>query len=75
MKTVAVIPCFNEEKTIAEIVSGAFKHADVVVVSDDWSQDRTRKMVENTGAFFCLNDKDRKGAGGNTAHGIKIAEH
>jgi len=37
MKTVAVIPAYNEEKTIAEIVDMVKKNCDYVVVSDDKS--------------------------------------
>jgi glycosyltransferase involved in cell wall biosynthesis len=37
----AVIPCFNEEKTIGDIVKQCLKYVDEVVVSDDQSTDRT----------------------------------
>jgi glycosyltransferase involved in cell wall biosynthesis len=40
-KKTAVIPCFNEEKTIGNIVEQCLKYVDEVVVSDDQSTDRT----------------------------------
>jgi cellulose synthase/poly-beta-1,6-N-acetylglucosamine synthase-like glycosyltransferase len=39
------IPAFNEEKTIASVVLGAQKHADIVVVCDDGSKDLTVKLL------------------------------
>jgi glycosyltransferase involved in cell wall biosynthesis len=44
------IPAFNEEKTIARIVLGALKHADIVVVCDDGSTDMTSEIAERLGA-------------------------
>ena len=41
MTTVAVIPAYNEEKTIAKIVSETRKYADKVIVVDDRSSDKT----------------------------------
>jgi len=73
MEIAAVIPCYNEEKAIAGIVARANKYVSVVIVADDWSLDETLERAEGVGAYSTLNEKNRKGAGGNTAHGIRIA--
>ena len=39
-----VIPAYNEESTIAEVVTGALKHSDVCVV-DDASKDKTSDIL------------------------------
>ncbi len=41
MKTVALIPAFNEQRTIAAVVTGVRPHVDHVVVVDDGSSDET----------------------------------
>jgi glycosyltransferase involved in cell wall biosynthesis len=44
------IPAFNEEVTIAKVITSAQRHADVVVVCDDGSSDMTREIAERLGA-------------------------
>jgi len=46
----AVIPAYNEEKTIAKVVEGARKHVAEVLVIDDGSEDGTTKQAMNAGA-------------------------
>ena len=55
---VAGIPAFNEEKTIAQVVLGAQKHADVVVVCDDGSTDLTGEIAGRLGAVVIRHDKN-----------------
>jgi glycosyltransferase involved in cell wall biosynthesis len=52
------IPAFNEEKTIARVVLGAQKHADIVVVCDDGSQDLTGEIAERLGAVVICHEKN-----------------
>ncbi|MGI8827569.1 MAG: glycosyltransferase family 2 protein [Chloroflexota bacterium] len=47
---VAVIPAHNEERFIASVVITALQCADVVVVVDDGSSDRTAQLAEMAGA-------------------------
>ena len=51
MKTIAVIPCLNEEKFIGDIVSRAKKYVDTVIVVDDGSTDKTSQIAEAAGAM------------------------
>ena len=46
----AVIPAFNEEKTIGGVVEKAMKHAGIVIVVDDGSVDRTAEFAAAAGA-------------------------
>ncbi len=51
MKTIIVIPAFNEEKTIESVLKKAKKQADEIVVVDDGSSDRTYEIANKNGAF------------------------
>jgi len=73
MKTVAVIPAYNEEKTIAEIVDMVKKNCDYVVVSDDKSQDLTVYEANAHGAAVVINTDGGRGAGGSTRRGLDIS--
>ena len=80
MKLSIVIPCFNEEKTIAEIIEKIINKVNLdkeIIVIDDCSTDQTRSILQNK-----LNDKIDKlilndqnyGKGYSVKEGIKIAE-
>ena len=47
---IVVIPCFNEEKTIASLAQGVRQHLSAVMVVDDGSQDNTAALASSTGA-------------------------
>jgi len=47
---VAVIPAYNEEKTIAKVILLAQKYVDKVIVCDDGSTDMTTEIAERLGA-------------------------
>ena len=51
MKTIAIIPCFNEEKTIGRIVSELKKKRIDTIVVDDDSTDDTGRVAEENGAL------------------------
>jgi glycosyltransferase involved in cell wall biosynthesis len=50
MRRVALIPAYNEEKTIARVAGDARAFVDEVVVVDDGSTDRTRQLAKQAGA-------------------------
>ena len=50
MKTLIIIPAYNEELTIGSVVALAKKYGDVLVV-DDGSGDRTSEIAREAGAI------------------------
>lgn len=50
MRTIAVIPAYNEESRIGKVISEVLPYADCVVVVDDASKDRTAQVAEEAGA-------------------------
>jgi glycosyltransferase involved in cell wall biosynthesis len=59
-RTLAIIPCYNEETTIGSIVLKAKNYVDEVLVIDDGSKDDTSKIAEAAGATV-INHKMNKG--------------
>ena len=64
-RTLAIIPCFNEEATIGSVVLKARRYVDEVVVVDDGSVDNTAKVAEYAGATVISH-------GGNRGYGAAI---
>lgn len=63
MKCAAVIPCFNEDKTIVSVVLALRQHLDVVIVVDDGSTDNTALRAKDAGALVIHHEHNRgKGA-------------
>jgi len=50
MKICAVIPAYNSEATISEIVEKTRRQIDHVAIVDDGSTDETARLAENAGA-------------------------
>ncbi len=50
MKPCILVPAFNEEVHIAEVITGARRYVDKVVVVDDGSTDSTAEIAESSGA-------------------------
>lgn len=72
MRVIAVIPAFNEEKTIGRVVRRAKKFASRVIVIDDGSVDKTAEIAKKSGAVVLENKKNR-GCGYSKIRGIKVA--
>jgi UDP-N-acetylglucosamine---dolichyl-phosphate N-acetylglucosaminyltransferase len=69
---IIVIPAFNEARTIAEVVQGAAKFADRVIVVDDGSPDETGKLAKEAGALVVRHAVNR-GVGAAIGTGIEAA--
>ena len=52
----AVIPAYNEETTIEDVVSGVSRHVSEVIVVDDGSSDDTADKAVEAGAVLLKND-------------------
>lgn len=71
-KVVVVIPAFNEEATISNVVQSV-KEYGIVVVVNDASTDKTRQMAEIAGAIV-INHRNNKGYDGALNSGFIKAE-
>lgn len=68
----AVIPAFNEESTVGDVVSRALRHVDEVIVADDGSTDKTAVIAKASGAEVTRTDTN-KGAIMALARGLRFA--
>lgn len=66
----AVIPAYNEGKTIGAVVRGLLPHASTVIVVDDHSSDNTGEEARRAGAVVLRNDPN-KGYDGAINEGFK----
>ena len=57
-KTVAIIPAFNEEKTISAVINNLKSYVDRVIVVDDFSTDKTYKIAIKSNAITLRNKKN-----------------
>lgn len=65
----ALVPAYNEEKTIARVVEQLLPHVDTVVVIDDASQDATSQKAREAGAVVLQHPLNRgQGAALETGH-------
>ncbi len=70
MEATVLIPAYNEEKTLGQVVRVARAGGFPVVVADDGSQDRTAEVAEAAGAEVVRLWPNR-GKGGAVAEGVK----
>ena len=79
MKISVVIPCYNEEKTILEILRRVNKQKskfDIeIVISDDGSRDRTRDLLSDNKELYdkLILNKNNKGKGAALKKAIDLA--
>lgn len=69
MKIITIIPAYNEERAIKNVVKGALKYSDVLVI-DDGSDDHTSEKAINAGARVIRHDKNM-GKGAAIKSGLK----
>jgi glycosyltransferase involved in cell wall biosynthesis len=71
-RTLAVVPCYNEDITIASIILKAKQYTDEVLVVDDGSTDSTKKIAEEAGATV-ISHKRNGGKSAGIKTGFKYA--
>jgi len=69
----AIIPAYNEEKTIGSVVLGAREHVSRVIVVDDGSADQTAHIARLAGAEVIVHPHNQ-GKGAALKTGFKAAE-
>lgn len=69
---IAVVPAWNEEQTIGEVLDGLRSRVDRTVVVDDGSADRTAEIAGGRGAAVIRHSVNR-GLGAALATGIAVA--
>lgn len=73
MKIVAVIPAYNEETTIGDVLETTRRFADEVIVVDDGSTDRTAFIARARGAIV-TNHLINRGLGAAIGTGFALAQ-
>jgi glycosyltransferase involved in cell wall biosynthesis len=76
MKLVVMIPAYNEEETIGEVIRGIPRDMDAevqVLVIDDGSTDNTRSVAMGAGADKVVSHRDNNGVGVAFRTGIEAA--
>jgi len=69
MESVALIPAFNEEETIEEVISRLKKIGLKSIVIDDGSTDKTSELAKKNDAIVIRHTvKDRKSTRLNSSH-------
>jgi glycosyltransferase involved in cell wall biosynthesis len=58
-KVVAIIPAYNEEKRIINVIKKTKKYVDKVIVVDDGSKDKTAEIAKKAGAEVIKYEKNR----------------
>lgn len=72
MKTIVVIPAYNEAKTIGAVLNAVRPFVDMIVVIDDGSADATRAIAKRHGAAVYRHAVNR-GLGASLGTGIAAA--
>ncbi len=72
MNLTVIIPAYNEEKHIGEVVQGVKKYTENIIVIDDGSEDKTSQIAQKNGAKVYRHFINR-GLGGALGTGIKAA--
>ncbi len=58
-KITAVIPAFNEEATIGDVIQGVRPHVDEVILVDDASKDQTAAIARERGAVVLTHERNQ----------------
>jgi len=73
MRVIAVIPAYNEESTILEVIKQVLPKVTEVIVVDDGSKDNTRRLAEKAGVTVVSHAINR-GLGAALSTGFVAAE-
>lgn len=66
-----IIPCYNEEETIEEVIKKSKNHVDEIIVVDDASTDKTSRLLKNMDDILLVKNKERLGQEKSIERGIR----
>ena len=70
---VAIIPAYNEEKALADVIEGTLKYVDKVIIVNDGSVDNTAEVALSAGAEL-INHETNLGKGEALKSGFKAVD-
>ncbi|MDD5181714.1 MAG: glycosyltransferase family 2 protein [Candidatus Nanoarchaeia archaeon] len=73
MKTIAVIPAYNEERHIKSVLERTRKYVDKIIVVDDGSTDNTARIARKVPGIEIIQSKENRGKADAVSIGIKKA--
>jgi glycosyltransferase involved in cell wall biosynthesis len=76
MKAAAIVPAYNEEKTVGDVVRtlvGSGRFGQIIVMSDG-STDGTAEAAREGGATLVHETPDRRGKGAVMGHGVALTD-
>lgn len=72
MQTVIVVPAYNEEQTVGQVITSLTPYANCIVVVDDGSNDSTVEVAKAAGALV-ISHRINRGVGAALGTGIAAA--
>jgi len=73
MNLVVIIPAYNEEERIGQVIRGVKKYTGNIIVIDDGSKDKTSQIALENGAKKVYRHLINRGLGGAFGTGLKAA--
>lgn len=73
IRPVVIIPTYNNERTIAEVIDAVKKHCSDIIVVNDGSTDSTINILQNTDGIYLVDYAVNKGKGIALQEGFKVA--
>jgi glycosyltransferase involved in cell wall biosynthesis len=70
---VVIIPVFNEEKKIKDVINSVKRYCDELIIVNDGSNDQTKEILESLDGITLVNHKSNQGIGSATKTGVKKA--
>lgn len=74
LKTIVIVPTYNNERTLKRVLDGVLKYADYVLVVNDGSTDSTSEILKNYPQIIQIHLPENKGKGNALAIGFKVAK-
>ena len=70
-ETCAIIPFFNEENTIEEVVEKTLRYVDYIIAVDDGSNDNSSSKISNNGKVDLIKNVNNRGKGYSLGVGFR----